>query len=118
MCDKAGKHPRPQETTTPEASILINAHLGALEKTYENGVPTLRGYMDILKDPKQLRFFEHFLSTKGNNSEARLQFWLAVEDLKSIHKKSTLRHQIAKIEQRFLGRKAEKRECMMSLLSF
>ena len=74
--------------------------------------------MDILKDSKQLRFFEHFLSTKGNNSEARLQFWLAVEDLKSIHKKSTLKHQIAKIEHRFLGRKAEKSECMMSQCSY
>ena len=64
--------------------------------------------MDILKDSKQLRFFEHFLSTKENDSEARLQFWVAVEELKAVNKKSIIKHQIAKIEQRFLGRKAEK----------
>ena len=67
--------------------------------------------MDILKDPQQLKFFEYFLGTKENNSQARLQFWLAVEELKAITKTSSLKHHVAKIEQRFLGRKAEKSGC-------
>lgn len=58
--------------------------------------------MEVMKDRNQLEFFRHYLIMHGANAEMPLQFWIAIEDLKSsLDNKKAFSSKLRRIQERF-----------------
>ena len=68
----------------------------------------------MLKDPTQLKFFHHFLRSKGGRAETQLFFWMSVEDMKnSIGNRRTYNCKIRRILKKFFASNAETGEAQV-----
>lgn len=61
--------------------------------------------LEVLRDKKQLNCFRNFLiSRKQLNSAAPLEFWMAIEDLKScLHNNKKYKSKLNKFREKFLS---------------
>ena len=92
-------------TTATCVYVVSAAKECALEYTCMDivSISFKRSFLEVLKDREHLEYFRHYLLMQGVNAETPLQFWIAVEDIKStISKKRAVSHKMKRIRDRFV----------------